>query len=83
LQTFFSAVMHNTSFHNKSPILLIAPAPDDPYPTDMLKPQCEERVCKKQANQVQHHNWYSKPREMPVGRVVVCKFRSGDTWYNH
>jgi len=75
----FLAVLHNTSW---SPILLIDPAPDDLYTIDMLKPQCgEERVCEKQANQVQHHDWYSKPREMPVARVMVWKFRSGQEGY--
>lgn len=78
LQTFL-AVLHNTSW---SPILFIDPAPDDRYTIDMLKPQCgKERVCKKQANQVQHHNWHSKPREMPIGRVMVWKFRSGQKGY--
>jgi len=72
----FPAVLHNTSW---SPILLTVPAPDDPYTIDMLKPQCEERVCKKQTNQVQHHDWHSQPREMPVARVMDRR----DTWYDH
>ena len=73
----------NAEYHEGSPlqtfscstaqILMIAYSahPDDPYPI-MLKPQCEERVFKKQANQVQHHNWHSKPK-----RVMVWKLRSG------
>ena len=48
---------------------------------DLLKPNCEERVLEKQAQQKQQHDRRAKSREWHVGQLVMARnLRTGPNW---
>lgn len=59
--------LHNTTCHHKLSILVIVPA----HKQSIQNSICWKPIVKKEeANEVQHHNWHSKSKEMPVGRKL-------------
>lgn len=48
---------------------------------DLLRPSCAEHVSAKQAQQVEHHDQHTRPRDMTVGQKVMARdYRSEQKW---
>ena len=48
---------------------------------DLLKPNCDDQVAYRQAQQKQHHDHHAKAREFSIGQEVMARnFRAGNKW---